>query len=329
MSNPKLSDIFNVSYGTKLDMNKMTQVTDDQVAFVSRSSKNNGVVGSVDRIDGVEPVEGGSISVTLGGTYVLSSFLQERPFYTAQNVAVLTPKEPMSREKKLYYCMCITKNRFRYSAFGREANRTLKDLVVPSIESIPTWIEAIDFNKFDNASQRILQKELDVPKIEEFSTINELFLVKNGIAATGLIEKEERFSNSVMYVRPASTHLRTRRSYISKEQVADNQIYPKGTLFVSTNGEGSHTYSYVSTEDFVPNSDVSVLIPKDNISLEAKLFYAKCITANRYLFSYGRKPKGDKLKNISIPKITSKNESEIKRFIQSLKYSEISLAKSS
>ena len=46
----------------------------------------------------------------------------------------------MSLETKLYYCLCIEANRFRYSTYGREANRTLRTLLVPSLESNPAWV---------------------------------------------------------------------------------------------------------------------------------------------------------------------------------------------
>ena len=99
-------------------------------------------------------------------------------------------------------------------------------------------------------------------------------------------------------------------------------IYPPNTLFVSTNGEGSHTYSYVSTSKFVANSDVTILLPKNkNMPIEVKLFYSRCITANRYLFSYGRKPKGDKLKAIKLPVINEVDYPKIINFIKSLPFS--------
>lgn len=322
MKKSKLSDIFNISYGTKLDMNKMTSNSQANIFFVSRSSKNNGVVGLVNKIKNVDALDKGLITVTLGGTYVLSAFLQEMPFYTGQNVAVLSPKVKLSREQKLFYCMCITRNRYRYSAFGREANRTLKDLMVPSLDIIPSWVNEIDLNKFDGAHERNINIANDFPTIKSTTTLDELFEIENGIAATGLKERKERFKDSIMYVRPASTHLRTKRSFIPLEQAPKNKTYPSGTLFVSTNGEGSHTYSYVSTEEFVPNSDVAVLIPKFKASIESKLFYSKCITANRFLFSYGRKPKGEKLRKIRLPNL---DEDQVVKFINSLKYSKISI----
>jgi hypothetical protein len=320
----RLSDIFSVNYGTKLDMNKMKESQESKIAFVSRSSKNNGIVAYVDLYKNLMPLESGLITVTLGGTYVLSSFLQDSPFYTAQNVAVLSAKYDLSKQQKLYYCLCISKNRFRYSAFGREANRTLKDIEVPEIDSIPEWVSGVNFNSFEDINNKKIDKILLPPKIVENLTIGELFDVKNGIAATGLSESEDWFPGAVMYVRPASTHLRTLRNYISIDAVDESAVYPPGTLFVSTNGEGSHTYSYVSTESMVPNSDVAVLIPKTEMSIEIKMYYARCITANRHLFSYGRKPKGNKLKEIFIPKINEKNIHEVVEFMQSLNYSAIS-----
>jgi Type I restriction modification DNA specificity domain len=321
MNLTKLSEIFDVSYGTKLDMNKMSESQESKIAFVSRSSRNNGIVAYVDPYQDVDPLQPGLITVTLGGTYVLSSFLQDMPFYTAQNVAVLSSKFDLSKEERLYYCLCISQNRFRYSAFGREANRTLKDIKVPLVKSIPDWITGIDFTTFENAGKKKIDEDNFPPSIIEMTTLGQMFEVKNGIAATGLDETEDKFLDSVMYIRPASTHLRTLRSFISKESVDESSIYPAGTLFVSTNGEGSHTYSYVSTESFVPNSDVAVLIPKSEMPIEIKMYYAKCITANRYLFSYGRKPKGDKLKSIAIPRVTKHNMDEVIKFMQSLKYS--------
>jgi hypothetical protein len=46
----------------------------------------------------------------------------------------------MSLDTKLYYCLCIEANRFRYSTYGREANRTLKTIQVPVLHHVPSWV---------------------------------------------------------------------------------------------------------------------------------------------------------------------------------------------
>lgn len=140
-----LSSLFIVSAGNKLDFGKMTR-SNDGITFVSRTSKNNGIVGLVEKTDDAKPFEKGLITVSLGGTYVLSSFVQPADFYTAQNVAVLKPRLDLTLSEKLYYCCCIKQNRFRYSAFGREANRTLKNILVPDYPFIPDFIKKVTYS---------------------------------------------------------------------------------------------------------------------------------------------------------------------------------------
>ena len=137
----ELHTVFEIAHGNKFDLNKMTQcrVQDDAVAFVGRSGAKNGISAFVRRLASADPFEKGLITVALGGS-TLSSFVQPRPFYTAQNIDVLKPHASMSLDAKLYYCLCIESNRFRYSTFGREANRTLSQLLVPRPADLPKWI---------------------------------------------------------------------------------------------------------------------------------------------------------------------------------------------
>jgi hypothetical protein len=136
----ELNKLFQIDYGNKLDLNKMkvTGANEDAIDFVGRSGEKNGIVAYVEKLTHIEPYPAGYITVALGGA-ALSSFVQARPFYTAQNIAILQPLTDMTLNTKLYYCLCIEANRYRYSTFGREANRTLRTLLVPTIASIPTW----------------------------------------------------------------------------------------------------------------------------------------------------------------------------------------------
>ncbi|TSA57629.1 hypothetical protein D4R42_01215 [bacterium] len=137
----RLDKLFEIQHGNKFDLNKMeiALLKKDTIAFVGRSANNNGISAFVKSYNDVEPFPSGYITVALGGS-ALSSFVQPRHFYTAQNVDVLKPLTNMTLDMKLYYCKCIEANRFRYSTFGREANRTLHTLLVPNLESIPSWV---------------------------------------------------------------------------------------------------------------------------------------------------------------------------------------------
>jgi hypothetical protein len=91
--------------------------------YVSRNSNGNGVVGFVDEIEGEIPFPAGAMSLALGGSYLGSCFIQNKPFYTAQNVAVLQEKIPMSNSVKLFIATLIRNEcKIKYQAFGRELN---------------------------------------------------------------------------------------------------------------------------------------------------------------------------------------------------------------
>lgn len=131
--------------------------------------------------------------------------------------------------------------------------------------------------------------------------LDQLFDVANGVAASALKIHNSYNESRVALIRPSNNQMGTIAGWVEIDDVPAAKVYPPETVFVSTNGEGSHTFSYVSDFDFVPNSDVCALIPKLPMSRVEKIFYASCITANRYRFSYGRKPKGERLKSLLLP----------------------------
>ena len=142
-----LSDIFDIVYGSQLDLNKLEIDSVNGINFISRSKENLGVQTKIKKIQNKTLFKKGSITVTLGGSYLLSSFVQKEDFYTAQNIKVLTPKQPMTDLQKKFYCYAIEHNRFRYTSHGREVNKTLNDLLVPAIDSIPAWANTIKIKK--------------------------------------------------------------------------------------------------------------------------------------------------------------------------------------
>jgi hypothetical protein len=133
--------------------------------------------------------------------------------------------------------------------------------------------------------------------------LSELFTVRNGVPATSLNISDVPVEGYIPFIRPSKTRSRSIAGWIDPSTVDEKHIYPVDTLYVSTNGEGSHSYSYVSTTPFVANSDVAILIPKSGMTFNEKSFYAMCITANRPMFSYGRKPKGKRLASIKLPEV--------------------------
>lgn len=117
-----LHRILNVGMGNGIDA-ILTTNENPKYNYVSRDSNGNGVVGFVDEIEGEEPFPAGAMSLALGGSFLGSCFIQKKPFYTAQNVAVLQEKIVMSNYTKFFIATLIRNEcKIKYQAFGRELN---------------------------------------------------------------------------------------------------------------------------------------------------------------------------------------------------------------
>lgn len=130
-----LKDLFLCQMGNGIDAGATTN--DNPIYnYVSRDSKGNGVVAQVDEYIKVsksgktsieEPFQAGTMTLALGGSFLGSCFVQKYPYYTAQNVAVLTEKEPLSIATKLFISTLIRNEcKYKYLAFGRELNTHYK-----------------------------------------------------------------------------------------------------------------------------------------------------------------------------------------------------------
>ncbi|WP_447956244.1 restriction endonuclease subunit S [Vreelandella sp. EE7] len=277
----ELQELFYVQYGTKLDLNKMQQV-EKGVPFVSRTSQNNGISAYVKEIVGVDKMPAGSISVSLGGTKLLSSFVQDYGFYTAQNVAVLIPKKEMTLQQKLFICLCIERNRFRYSAFGREANRTIKYIRVPSLENFPDWVVEEKLTMFNGAKKPLRKKNIDL-KGTHWSTFrfDEIFDIKKGKRLTKanmkpgknpFIGSTDRKNGVTNFVGQSTDHV--------------------GNV-ITVNYNGSVGEAFYQPNAFLASDDVNVLYPRDDMfpkfNQYIALFIISLIKLNKFRFSYGRK----------------------------------------
>ena len=97
----KLSYLFDVQYGHSLELNRLKQTGLDGIPFVSRKMGDNGVAAYVEPIDGILPNPAGELTCALSGNGVLSTFIQERSYYTGFHVACLKPKQEMLRTQLL------------------------------------------------------------------------------------------------------------------------------------------------------------------------------------------------------------------------------------
>lgn len=120
----EIRDIFDIKYGINMELNDCIISDDDKaINFVSRTEDNNGVSARVELVEGKVPQESGLITCAGGGS-VLSTFLQEKPFYSGRDLYLLKAKDNISRLAKLFIITIIKKNKYKYN-YGRQANITL------------------------------------------------------------------------------------------------------------------------------------------------------------------------------------------------------------
>lgn len=135
--------MFKIDMGTKLDKAKMKELH-PSINFIGRANANNGITSFADRIDGIEPYPAGYMTLSLGGEYLGSCFIQPKPFYTSQNVIVLIPNKNMTDYVKQFISTVIFRtSRLKYKAFIDELNRHIKtdfEILLP-VDSIgqPNW----------------------------------------------------------------------------------------------------------------------------------------------------------------------------------------------
>ena len=309
----KVRELFDVKYGVNLELMTLEIVSDnalDSVNFVARTSANNGVVARVRRIDGIEPQPAGVLSCAGGGS-VLSTFVQTEPFYSGRDLYTLSPKTEMTLHEKLFYCMCINANAYRYS-YGRQANRTLKDIELPN--NIPKWVYDTKINPITTARIKIQAPQIETDKWGEY-TLGKLFKFYKGKRLT----KEDMAVGAVNFIGAISENNGVRQFIDVEPMFSPNCI--------TVNYNGSVGEAFYQVEPFWASDDVNVLYANGwELNKYIALFVITVIKANRYKFSYGRKWTLEKMKEsiIKLPKAQDglPNWAYMEQYIKYLPYSD-------
>lgn len=126
-----LGQLFDVEYGINMELVNCDETTADDpegIAFVARTAENNGISAYVKPVPGKIPQPAGTITCAGGGS-VLSTFVQDRDFYSGRDLYLLHTKEALSLPTKLFLTTIIMQNQYRYS-YGRQANVTMPSLLL-------------------------------------------------------------------------------------------------------------------------------------------------------------------------------------------------------
>jgi hypothetical protein len=270
----RVRDLFDIEYGHSLSLNKLKQTDAAHgVAFVSRTARNNGVSAWVEPIPDVEPLPAGLLTVSLRSrNHPLATFVQTRPFYCGFHLYVLRPKAAMSLEEKLWWGNCIEANRYRYN-FGRQANRSLADLVLPNKPA--PWVAELVAPVFDSGTATAAGEQ----PTEDWADylIGDLFDLHRGHN----VLKRNMKAGTTAYVSASALNNGV-SGWIDEEP-----DFSGGQITVCSNG--SVGQSFYQPDPFIASGDVTVLVPKFKMSEAMGLFVCTVISAERYRYNYGRK----------------------------------------
>lgn len=327
----KLSEIFNFWYGVNLEYINCIE-DENGIPFVSRTSKNNGVVGRVHPISGITPNPPHTLSLAGGGS-VLSCFYQDEPYYSGRDLFILSPKQEMTKEQMILYSYVISFNKYKYN-YGRQANKTFKDLLLPELSEIEDLISdnlTADF-KINQASLISNNFSLDSSNWKWFR-YDEIFIIKKGfynkkpednpqgdIPFIGATDS----NNGITSYTDFETIERTSKTGDDNNAPLEEKLFSGNCITVSNNG--SVGYAFYQPKEFTCSHDVNALYLKNRkLNVYIALFLCTLISLEQYRWDYGRKWRPIRMPSslIKLP-VNSQGEPDwdyMENFIKSLPYS--------
>lgn len=337
---PTIDELFFLEYGHSLELNRLAQSSaTDAVNFVGRAARNNGVTAKVSPLPDLAPAPAGTITVALngqGGAGV--AFLQPFPYYCGFHVMILTPKSEMTESEKLWWVMCITANRFRFG-FGRQANRTLKNLVLPEPTDMPEWVGSADLSQFEGCSEP--QEQNQTPKLDTTTwrsfRYDEVFEIRKGYynkkppqtsdnSGVPFIGATDSRNGITAHIALENLAKFSRDGSANPDEPMERKLFSGGCITVSNNGSVGEAFYQPVT--FTCSHDVNPLYLKEKdvvLTAALGLFLATVIRADKYRWGFGRKWRPIRMPNslISLP-VTQEGKPDwtyMERYITTLPYS--------
>lgn len=310
----KINEIFKITYPKTLIYSEM--IPDEEgINFVSSQDKNNGIVGRVKIENGIKIYPAGCITVPLKGS-VLMAHLQPKPCYVAHQIAVLEPFDTsMSYIEKLYYITCIRNNSFKYN-YGRQADKTLGDIEIPTDNEIMlSKANSLHYKPLSTANKRkSTSYVLDVESWKEFC-VGDLFEVKKGKRLTS----DEQTDGETPYIGAIDSNNGV-ANYIGQDA-----IHAGNTISLSYNGSVGE--AFYQPKPFWATDDVNVLYFREENGVAFNkyiaLFVCAVLRQEKYRYSYGRKWVLESMKStvIKLPEKSGKpNWSYMEDYMKSLPY---------
>ena len=244
----------------------------------------------------MEPNPPHTLSVAAGGS-VLATFYQSEPYYSGRDLYYLVPKENLSVKEMLVYSKVISLNKHKYS-YGRQANKTLKELLIPDRKEI-----RILSNRFGIPKQPSKEPSSQVrislgDRLWQWFLYENVFDIKGGYynkkpeaSVNGSIPfiGATEYNNGVTSWHDMKDIDVTSKSGHDKNHSLEAKIF-SGGKYITVSNNGSVGYAFYQPNDFTCTHDVNPITTK-NIEMNCyiAMFISTLIGLERYRWAYGRK----------------------------------------
>jgi len=328
----KIQDLFEVKYWVNLEFLDCEPRLKSKwgISFVSRTAKNNWVVWCVEEIEDIEPNPWHTLSVAWWWS-VLSTFYQKEPYYSWRDLYILIPKQELNELQMLYYAFAIESNKYKYN-YGRQANRTLKDILIPDIDEISFDLENISVEKPRNKNILNQKLELDTKNRKSFR-YDEIFDIKKwyynkkpdhiDIGNIPFIWATEYENGVTDYFTQEEIENCNRTEWSAFDDI-EKKIFKGNTITVSN--DGSVWYAFYQKSDFTCSHSVNILYLKNKeLNIYIAMFLITLIGQEQYRRTYGRKRRPSRMPDSIIKLPVDKNNNPdrefMEKYIKSLPYS--------
>lgn len=320
-----LNTIFNIEYGSKLDIIKMEENPYSDIAFVTRTATNNGITMFVNEYTDKKPYSAGIMTIALGGS-IGKTFIQPFRFYTCQNVAVLLPKFELSIYHKIFLKTIIEKEcETKFVAFGRELNSHIRNdffLKLPTANGQPDWqwmeeyVKNVLLPKLPENARQVWEKRYNNKplssqklelKVEGWMWFTVMYIFGKPISTKGTTTIEMNEGNDILYIaaKKNDNGVEGRFSRIGNEDYISD-----GNCIVFINiGAGSAGYTTYQPYPFIGMQGKTSCGYSEHLNPYVGMFLMTILDKERYRYSFGRSWTGDRLlgTKIKLPAVKTAN----------------------
>ncbi|MDO4729534.1 MAG: restriction endonuclease subunit S, partial [Bacteroidota bacterium] len=290
----RLDEIFDIWYGVNLEVVNC-EVTEKGIPFVSRQSTNNGINCNVKPIENITPNPANTLSIAASGS-VLTTFFHEYEYYSGRDVYIAKPKKELSKTAMLYYCYVIEQNKYRYN-YGRAANRTLRNILVPTFDKLPNEIKNQE-TEYELSQQPLSNNKISLDERKwEWFRYDEVFEIKKGFYNKKPLENPNgeipfiggtEFNNGVTSYHDLEEIEKSSKTGDGNNADISEKLFDANCITVSN--DGSIGYAFYQKIAFTCSHSVTPLLLKDrDFNPYIAMFICSLIEMEQFRWAYGRK----------------------------------------